>query len=684
MPDIIIFMVRYDGCGHLHVAPWLTMETDLDLCLEVVESDLEQEFEPQVPEPELVADTTVTTQPTQGETGNQSILDKLRSPTKSDLARKRKVEKPKAPTAQTKKRKSTVVNQSDPKTVSPVQRVRDFPNECLEVRNDKLFCVACREVISLKKSTVKNHISLGDKHKNAKEKLARKEARERNIVESLHAYDKRVGPAGVNVSMEQRVYRVKVVEQFLKAGIPLVKVDSLRSLLEEGALRLTHSSHLSDYIPLIHGEEKKLIRSEIDGQRVSVIFDGTTRLGEALAIVIRFCSGWKIQQRLVRMSLLSKSLTGEEVAREVLTVLSTELGIPPSDVVAAMRDRASVNSVAMRTVAIMYPQVMDIGCMAHTLDLVGRHFELPTLTKFMKHWEVLFKHSPKARLLWRERTGSSVASYSPTRWWSKWECEKQVLALWGDVLPFLSENTDVAPKSREKLLNLIRTQSCKLLIELAVDVDAGEPFVKATYNLEGDGPLALECYDILNKVKAAVKVRHWPNTAAIAKKIGNQQLTEQHWMKYALNCVMPGLDYFTAKFDGELGLIVTAFQSARLFNPTKVIELIPDAAAVDNLRSFKFLNSDEVIGNLKSELPAYLAAADGTSSTVDLLVWWERHSETLLHWASACKTVLLCQPSSAAVERVFSLLNSQFNHSQFSALEDYLEAAIMLQYNKRQ
>ena len=31
-----------------------------------------------------------------------------------------------------------------------------------------------------------------------------------------------------------------------------------------------------------------------------------------------------------------------------------------------------------------------------------------------------------------------------------------------------------------------------LKIELVAAVDAGEPFVKATYNLEGDGPLALK------------------------------------------------------------------------------------------------------------------------------------------------------------------------------------------------
>ena len=91
-------------------------------------------------------------------------------------------------------------------------------------------------------------------------------------------------------------------------------------------------------------------------------------------------------------------------------MLSTKLGIPASRVSAAMRDRASVNNVAMCTVAIMYLHVMDIGCMSHTLDLVGGRFELPTLSKFMKHWEVLFKHSPKFRLLWRDRTGSSIKS----------------------------------------------------------------------------------------------------------------------------------------------------------------------------------------------------------------------------------------------------------------------------------
>lgn len=479
------------------------------------------------------------------------------------------------------------------------------------------------------------------------------------------------------------MYRLKVVEQFLGVGIPLVKVDSLRGLLEEGAVKLTHSSHLADYIPVILQEHKKQIRSEIDCQDVAIIFDGTTRLGEAIAVVLRFFTGWKIQQRLVRISLLAKSMTGEELARELLTVLSTELGIIASHVIAAMRDRAAVNNVAMRTVAIMYPTVMDIGCFSHTLDNGGSNFNFPTLSKFMKHWEALFKHSPKSRLQWCEQTGTTIMSYSPTRWWSRWECERQVLELWGDVLPFLSNNIDVAPKSREKLLQLVRMQSDKLQIELAVNFDVGEPFVKATYTLEGDGPLALTCYGVVRGLKAAMQVQHRPNTAAIARKIATQHHSEQSWMQYASNCVKPGLDYFTAKFDGDLQPIVDAFKSARLFDPGKLSDLKPNAAAVDTLRSFKFLDSDEVIENLKTELPTYLAAADGVALSVDPLLWWERHAATLPHWAAACRKVLLCQPSSAAVERVFSVLNNTFKHSQYSALEYYVETAVMLQYNKQ-
>ena len=43
------------------------------------------------------------------------------------------------------------------------------------------------------------------------------------------------------------------------------------------------------------------------------------------------------------------------------------------------------------------------------------------------------------------------------------------------------------------------------MVELAVTVDAGMPSVQATYNLEGDGPLALTCYETISALYAAAR-----------------------------------------------------------------------------------------------------------------------------------------------------------------------------------
>ena len=153
----------------------------------------------------------------------------------------------------------------------------------------------------------------------------------------------------------------------------------------------------------------------MDGALVSAIFDGTTRNGEALAVVVHFVKNWKIEQRLVRLLLLAKSVNGDELAREILTVLSTELGVASGKLLACMRDGASVNEKAMDTLSIMYPRVMNIVCFSHSLDLVGKKVVTPKLDKFMKHWFGIFQHSSKAKLLWREITGLALKSFSDSQ-----------------------------------------------------------------------------------------------------------------------------------------------------------------------------------------------------------------------------------------------------------------------------
>ena len=185
----------------------------------------------------------------------------------------------------------------------------------------------------------------------------------------------------------------------LKAGIPLNKINLFRDLLEEHGYALTSSTHLRQ---LINQEELSRIKREIHQRPLSIILDGTTHVCEAFVIVLRYLmDDWELKQCVGRLKLLVKSMMGEEVAQQIIVVLSTELGIPPQSIVAAMRDRASVNDVAMGTIKVVYNQLLDVGCFSHTLDYVGEQMNTPILHDFCKAWIGLFSRSPKSRLLWR-------------------------------------------------------------------------------------------------------------------------------------------------------------------------------------------------------------------------------------------------------------------------------------------
>ena len=147
--------------------------------------------------------------------------------------------------------------------------------------------------------------------------------------------------------------------------------------------------------------------------------------------------------------------------------------------------------------------------------------------------------------------------------------------------------------------------------------------------------------------------------------------------------MQPAYDYFHLKFNNDLKPVLDAFKAARLFSPSKFHELKPSAADIDCLKAFPFLNSQPTIDGLKSEIPICMAASEDVPrlpTDINPVAWWKSHAMELPKWANAFRLVLLVQPSSAAAERVFSILQ-RFTAQQQSSLEDYLELSVMLQYN---
>ena len=130
----------------------------------------------------------------------------------------------------------------------------EFKGENLCVSSGKLFFNAYREEVNLKKSSVRNHIR-STKHKNGKAALNIKNKKERSIAEALQQHNNEVHPRGETLSIDQQVYRVKIVECFLRAAVPLNKLQHFRTLLEETGYRLTDRHHMSDLIPLVLKQE---------------------------------------------------------------------------------------------------------------------------------------------------------------------------------------------------------------------------------------------------------------------------------------------------------------------------------------------------------------------------------------------------------------------------------------------
>ena len=111
----------------------------------------------------------------------------------------------------------------------------------------------------------------------------------------------------------------------MKVGVPLNKIDCFQELLEEEAFSLTLSRHLSDFIDvkIIAKDERKKVKEEIEGR------DGTSHVAEAQNIILQFVTEWKVHQRLIRLLLVTKPMSGEELAHQLLNTLSLDFSIPP-------------------------------------------------------------------------------------------------------------------------------------------------------------------------------------------------------------------------------------------------------------------------------------------------------------------------------------------------------------------
>jgi hypothetical protein len=265
-----------------------------------------------------------------------------------------------------------------------------------------------------------------------------------------------------------------------------------------------------------------------------------------------------------------------------------------------------------------------------------------------------------------------------------------------------------------------------IMLELAAVVDWGQQFVEVTSLLESDGLVVVDVFDMLLRLEYAISMPVWTNVRAVSSAFATKAIPRDapnaavllakrldKDLKHVAAVVKPAADYFKSHFgniaqcDGtgaEMSKLTLLFKCVRIVDPFQAVKLFRDGdtatdgemglGLVDNLRAvFPLLALDSArVDALKRELPTYLVRAgyarlesgvDAATKSAQLAAWWAEEAKVLPAWSSLAADVFLIVPSSCAVERVFSILRTTFNDKQTTALEDYVETSVMLQYNRR-
>jgi hypothetical protein len=169
--------------------------------------------------------------------------------------------------------------------------------------------------------------------------------------------------------------------------------------------------------------------------------------------------------------------------------------------------------------------------------------------------------------------------------------------------------------------------------------------------------------------------------------------TIEGWMKVGEKVVVKARSYSQKLIgkpngdldDCEMKPMMKVCESCDMLNPSvaattdkpRAMELLENLA-----RYLPFVSTEEVT-MMKAEWDDFKVLAVGVAAKQDVLGFFKLHQEKLPTFGKVVQNLALIPSSSAACERVFSLLRNMFGPQAFAALEDYRSAAVKLAYNHR-
>jgi hypothetical protein len=91
-------------------------------------------------------------------------------------------------------------------------------------------------------------------------------------------------------------------------------LDKFVPWVKQHVREIPHATHLQKLIPVLLAQKLQELKETLRGEKIAVIYDGTTRVCECFAVVVVFLEDFDLKFRLVALSMIDDQLNGEMTA----------------------------------------------------------------------------------------------------------------------------------------------------------------------------------------------------------------------------------------------------------------------------------------------------------------------------------------------------------------------------------
>lgn len=397
------------------------------------------------------------------------------------------------------------------------------------------------------------------------------------------------------------------------------------------------------------------------------------------------------------------------VAPAIHDAINGHFHLPLDSVVAFIRDGASTNSAACNILRGFYRKALDLKCTSHAAANIGKLLfaECDNAKTFVSRWNSLMNSSDFARHKFATLIHADPRRYSSDiRWFYQQKVCEQVFKYWGHCLSIITdESNEFAEDIRIQLKTLVQDLNSMNVIqlELAIMLDCGGALAKLCYKQEGDGFLVCTTYDHWNETLLFLQHAVFDGSGlkyldeVLSRLFQNDEVHKKRlFANYCQQVIRPCLEKMKQDTHERLKDNMDFFRACRLFDYCFVA-----SSALESLCVYD-VGTSQVTGEISwlIRLPRYMKSslfdfAEEIAEYKDIAVkemekkveervshweFWKRNQLKLPNFHKAAAYVAICAPSSATVERLFSLLCS-FTDQQRRSKADYIKASVMQRYN---